>query len=168
MSSLKAASVISSEGWLARTCYIASPPMLLWAQLNNALRSFPQRILNIFFSLKVWWGSNGKLRSGARLQLLCSVIALNMLGSTHPTTPQPHSGLLLPARILVQETQKQLLNVSGKDFALTELMDMLKSRRTSLESHGPLCLSSWVVLIDFVYHYWSHYIEHLVKLLSFS
>lgn len=76
-----------------------------------------------------------------------------MLGSTHPTALQPCSGLLLPAWILVQETQKQLLNVNWKNFALAELMNMLKTQASIFGLTWAFVSLFWVVLIDLVYYY---------------
>lgn len=83
-------------------------------------------------SLKVWRGSQGKLSSDARLELHCSIVVLNILGSTQSATPHPAPVCCCLCGFWVQENQKPLLSVNWKDLALAELVNRPKSRRTSL------------------------------------
>lgn len=59
-----------------------------------------------------------------------------MLGSPHRTALQPCSGLLLPAWILVQETQKQL-----KGLGIGRAYEHVENTGEHLWTHMGLCVS---------------------------
>lgn len=92
----------------------------------------PPKGTDVCSALKVWRGSQGKLSSDARLELHCSIVVLNILGSTQSATPHPAPVCCCLCGFWVQENQKPLLSVNWKDLALAELVNRPKSRRTSL------------------------------------
>lgn len=73
-----------------------------WAVCSD---SSPRGYWRLCSSLKVWCRSEGKLSSDAKLQLHCSIIVLNTLGSTQSATPNPALVCCCLRGFWVQENQ---------------------------------------------------------------
>lgn len=140
------------QGWLARTCYIASP-QCIWSadtrfaccrqtQLSSKLRVFHQRVLRSVLLPR------GPVREQMRIEVRCQTLAALLYSSlqhaglcTHPVKPQPCSGLLLPAQILVQEAQTT---------AQCELKGLCIGRAERVEKQAYIFVITWAFVSVFL------------------